>query len=62
VLTTIDGVAFDEAWERSSTSVYGGVPIRLLSLIDLITNKRAVGRPQDLLDVQKLEAALSAAK
>jgi hypothetical protein len=30
-------------------------PIALLSLPDLLTNKRSVARPQDLLDVAKLE-------
>jgi hypothetical protein len=30
-------------------------PVSLLSKHDLISNKRAVGRPQDLLDLAKLE-------
>jgi hypothetical protein len=57
VLTAIDGVQFDEAWSRRSVGNYGGVAISLLSLDDLIANKRAAGRPQDLLDLAKLEAA-----
>jgi hypothetical protein len=57
VLTAIDGVSFDDAWPRRTLSNYGGVEIALLSLDDLIVNKRAAGRPQDLLDVAKLEAA-----
>jgi hypothetical protein len=36
----------------------GGVPIHVLSVEDLLTNKRKVGRPQDLLDVEQLERAL----
>jgi hypothetical protein len=36
-------------------STYGGVPISPLSVEDLLTNKRAAGRKQDLLDVERLE-------
>jgi hypothetical protein len=36
-------------------SRYGDVPVQYLSREDLITNKRLVGRPQDLLDVGVLE-------
>jgi hypothetical protein len=55
ILTTIDGVSFPEAWSRAAAGSYGGVPVRFLSVADLIRNKRAVGRPQDLLDVARLE-------
>jgi hypothetical protein len=34
------------------------VPIHVLSVEDLVTNKRKVGRPQDLLDVEHLERRL----
>jgi hypothetical protein len=57
VLTSIEGLSFDDAWPKRVESTYGGVSIALLSLDDLLTNKRAVARPQDLLDVQKLERA-----
>lgn len=57
VLTSIEGVAFDDAWGRRVRSTYADVPIALLSLEDLLANKRAVGRPQDQLDVAKLERA-----
>jgi hypothetical protein len=55
VLTSIDGVEFDGAWERRVPTTYGGVPIHLLSVLDLLVNKRAVGRPQDRIDVENLE-------
>lgn len=55
VITSIQGVDFEDAWRRRTSSTYGGVPIAVLSLQDLLANKRAVGRPQDLLDVQNLE-------
>jgi hypothetical protein len=58
ILTVVDGLAFEDAWPRRIRSTYAGIPIALLSAEDLIQNKRTVGRPQDLLDVAKLEAAL----
>ncbi len=57
VLTAIDGVEFGEAWSRRVESRYGDQPVNLLSVEDLIRNKLTVGRPQDLIDVEKLEAA-----
>jgi hypothetical protein len=57
IITSIEGVTFDEAWSRRVSSTYGGVAIALLSVPDLLTNKRAVGRRQDLLDVERLEYA-----
>ena len=59
VLTSIEAVDFEPAYPRASVSTYGGVTIRLLSPEDLVTNKRAVGRKQDELDVEKLIAALA---
>jgi hypothetical protein len=55
IITSIDAVTFDEAWPRRVPSTYGGVRIALLSIDDLLTNKRAAGRKQDLLDVERLE-------
>lgn len=60
VLTSIEAVDFDDAYARAPKSTYGGVSIRLLSAEDLIVNKRAVGRKQDEIDVEKLLAVLDA--
>jgi hypothetical protein len=57
LLTSIEGLRFDRAWAGAVQATYGGVPIRVLGLDDLLTAKRAAGRPQDLLDVTRLEAA-----
>jgi len=57
ILTQIEGVEFAAAWERRSVGTYGVCPIHVLSRADLIANKRLLGRPQDLLDVQALEEA-----
>ena len=56
ILTTIDGVAFDEAWRDRVECVVAGIPVRMISRAHLIANKRATGRPQDLADVARLEA------
>jgi hypothetical protein len=55
VMTGISGVRFASAWRNRKRTEYGGVPIQVLGRSDLIRNKRASGRPQDLLDVQQLE-------
>ena len=55
VLTSIAGLEFEEAWGRKVPSAYGGVPISVLGLDDLVVSKKAAGRPQDLLDIDWLE-------
>jgi len=54
VLTSIDGVTFDEAWPARVPSTYGDQPINVLSRKHLIQNKLASGRRQDLADVETL--------
>ena len=55
IMTAIDGVAFDEAWARRVDAHYGDQPVPFISKADLIANKRATGRKQDLLDLESLE-------
>jgi hypothetical protein len=54
-ITSASGLGFDDAWGRKERHVIAGVPVHLPSMRDLITNKRASGRLQDLADVEKLE-------
>ena len=56
ILTEIDGVSFDEAWEARVQKEVGGVPLSVLSRVDLLRNKRATGRPKDAADAAWLEA------
>jgi hypothetical protein len=56
ILTAIDGVDFDAAWERRDEVKLGGVVLPVLSLEDLIANKRATGRLKDVADAEWLEA------
>lgn len=55
VITTVEGVEFAAAYARRLETTYDDVRIGVMSRDDLIINKRAVGRPQDLLDVERLE-------
>ncbi len=55
VMTTLDGVAFDTARARRLDVELDGIRIPVLSRSDLATNKRAVGRPQDIADASWLE-------
>lgn len=55
IMTSIDGVAFEEAWERKVESRYGSQKVYFISRGHLIANKRASGRKQDLLDLESLE-------
>lgn len=57
VLMGIAGIEFEEAWPRRHECSYGNVPIHVIGKQDLIRAKRAAGRPQDLIDVQWLEAS-----
>lgn len=54
-LRTIEGVDAPGLFERAVTTTWDSVSVAVISLDDLIANKRAVGRPQDLIDVQVLE-------
>lgn len=56
LLTSIDGVDFDEAWRERTVVEIEGLRIPVLSRRHLILNKRAVGRPQDLADAARLES------
>ena len=49
-------VASDQAWEALSEAEIDGLTVPFLSRQDLILNKRAAGRLQDVADVATLEA------
>jgi hypothetical protein len=58
ILQGIAGVPFDEAWEsRVEGFLDGETPAHIISREHLIQNKLAVGRLQDLADVEKLREA-----
>jgi hypothetical protein len=55
IVTSIDGVSFKEAWNTRTTGKYGNCNANFISKSDLIKNKKAMGRAQDIADVEKLE-------
>lgn len=58
ILQHIDGVTFDEAWENRIEGIIDGqIQAAVISRDDLIRNKLATGREQDILDVKKLRTA-----
>ena len=57
VLTQIDGVEFDEAWDSRIVADVGGLPLAFLGRRELIRNKRAAGRKKDLQDIELLREA-----
>ena len=54
ILMGVSGLGFGEAWPERVDSTYGDCPIHVISRQDLIRNKRAAGRPQDLIDLRAL--------
>ena len=55
ILTAIDGVTFDEAWGEREYHDLFGVTVPVISRRHLLINKKAAGRPKDLIDVAWLE-------
>lgn len=58
ILCGIDGVDFEGAWRRRESGRLGDLVVPVLSLVDLAANKRAAGRPKDLVDLSWIEAEL----
>jgi hypothetical protein len=55
ILTEIDGVGFEEAWEARVYRNVDGVRVPVLSREHLLINKKAAGRPKDLFDAAWIE-------
>lgn len=57
ILQRLPGVEFKKALSRAAQAHADELAVPVISLDDLIANKRAVGRGQDLRDVRALERA-----
>jgi len=57
LLRAIDGVVPAQVLKNAILADWEGTPVRIIALEDLLANKRAAGRPQDLADAAKLERA-----
>lgn len=58
ILNYLKGVGFENAYRNRQVIVLEGLEISLISIHDLIANKRAVGRHLDLADAEELERRL----
>lgn len=56
VMTHISRVQFRDGWENRVRSSRFGVPVHFLSLADLIANKQAAGRAEDLDHLKRIHA------
>ena len=54
LMTSIDGVGFEAAWRERVMISVEGIEVPTISRDNLIANKIATGRPQDLADVARL--------
>lgn len=54
VLSSISGVSFDECYAERVTAIIDDVELPVISLHHLKINKRAAGRPKDMVDVEHL--------
>ena len=57
VITVVDGVSFEDAWRDRAGVDIDGLHLPVIGRTHLILNKRTVGRLQDLLDADMLEAS-----
>jgi hypothetical protein len=55
ILNQISGVRFETAWKNRTIGTFAGMRINVLGLADYRRNKRASGRPKDLLDLALLD-------
>jgi hypothetical protein len=55
LLTSIDGVDFQTCFNNRIIADFGDFKVNFISKGDLLINKRASGRPQDLVDFDKLK-------
>ena len=56
LMTSASGLGFAEAWSERIVVNVDGRELPIISRAHLIRNKRATGRPQDLVDADRLEA------
>jgi hypothetical protein len=54
IITAIEGVGFDEAWRGRLAISVAGMNVYVIGKEELIRNKKSVGRPQDLADVDAI--------
>jgi hypothetical protein len=56
LINAISGISFETAWNNRVQGPFGAVKVNFLSKKDLLKNKKAAGRKQDLADIEKLKS------
>lgn len=59
IITKIDGVDFNDAYAKATPLPLNGISIPVISLSDLLVNKKASNRLKDLADVELLKNLLN---
>ena len=54
ILMGVSGIKFVTAWKNRKRTRYGGMPINILGIRELIYSKKRTKREQDILDIKKL--------
>mgnify|MGYP002395898276 CR=1 FL=1 len=54
ILNEISGVSFEDCWKSKKELQVEGITIPIISLEDLLKNKRASGRTKDQIDIEQL--------
>ena len=55
LITSLDGVSWEQAADGKAEGEYGGTSVPFLGRTELIANKKATGRLQDLADAERLQ-------
>lgn len=55
LITNLKGLTFEDAFQNAITKNVDNLPVRMLSLEDLLIAKRAAGRPKDQDDIEHLQ-------
>ena len=55
ILSAISGLAYEDAVSRAVHMEVDGLSLKVIALDDFIANKRASGRPKDIVDAMTLE-------
>jgi predicted nucleotidyltransferase len=62
ILTGVSGVDFEACYSRRREAIWDGVRVPLISLEDLLANKKASARTKDLADLEGLPSTASSSK
>lgn len=55
ILTELTGLTFAETWPERMRRPFGSIDVDFIGRDSFVRNKRATGRPKDLVDIQGLE-------